>query len=190
VQDYNWCNNKINKSPKETQTVTEKLPLITHRFTLQSAKTIHTVCYQYFQIPGSVTGPVLTWNWTVATGLTTCKPGSLQLGRFYHQKPGISKLKVWLQISIWVLIVSWHNQYIYCAVLCALSPPAVSFGIWPIIGESRSKTREIRLTYGVISQRFYEYWPDRTTENGRWKSALNCTINILTVSRYIQDSNT
>jgi len=40
-----------------------------------------------------------------------------------------------LQLNIWVLIASWHDQYVDCAVLAALSPPAVRFAIGPILVE-------------------------------------------------------
>ena len=41
--------------------------------------------------------------------------------------PIIRFLLVWLQLSIWVLIVSWHSQYINCSALAPLSPPASKF---------------------------------------------------------------
>jgi len=45
-------------------------------------------------------------------------------------------LQLWLQISIWVLIVSWHDQFVDSAVLAALPPPAFRFAIGPIFIES------------------------------------------------------
>jgi len=76
---------------------------------------------------------------------TTRNPEPLQLGRFYQQKPGIATSQPWLQLSIWVLIVLWHDQYIDCAVLWAVSPPAFRYVIWPTFLESRSKIREFWL---------------------------------------------
>jgi len=73
------------------------------------------------------------------------------MDQFYHQKPGISSWQFWLQLSISVLIISWHDQYIDCVLLAALSPPAVRLAIGPMIVESLSKTREFRIKYGVIS---------------------------------------
>ena len=75
--------------------------------------------------------------------------------RFYHMKnpdrwrlgwfsPYISAFAspdISLELSIWVLIVSWHDKYVDCAVLAALSPPAFRFVIRPIFVESLSKTR-------------------------------------------------
>jgi len=72
-------------------------------------------------------------------GLTTRKPGPFQLGRFYHQKPGILSSQFWLPLSIWVLIVSWHDEYVDCAVLAALSPPAFRLAIWLTFVELLSK---------------------------------------------------
>jgi len=74
--------------------------------------------------------------WTVAMGLTTRKPQLLEMGRFYPQKPSISSSQLWLQLSIWVLIVSWEDQYIDSAVWAALRPRGFRFAIRPIIVES------------------------------------------------------
>jgi len=49
------------------------------------------------------------WNWTAV--------------------PTLQFLQLGLQLSIWVLIVSWHDQYIDCAVLAAHSPAAFRFAI-------------------------------------------------------------
>jgi len=107
-------------------------------------------CSQQFHVLGSVPGPVPIRNRTVAKGLTTRKPRRLQLGRFYLQKPGISTSQVWLQLSIWVRIVSWHDQYVNCAFSCALSHPTFRIAIWPILVESQSKPRKFRLKCGGI----------------------------------------
>ena len=39
---------------------------------------------------------------------------------------------LWPQLSFWVLIVLWHDQFANCAALCALSPPAFRYVIQPI----------------------------------------------------------
>ena len=36
---------------------------------------------------------------------------------------------VWLKVSIWVLIVSRHDQYVDCTILEAHSPPAYEFAM-------------------------------------------------------------
>jgi len=43
--------------------------------------------------------------------------------------PALWFLNLGHQISIWVLIVLWHDQYVDCAVLLALSPPVFRFAI-------------------------------------------------------------
>jgi len=101
----------------------------------------------------------------------TKNPDHLQMGRFYHQKPSISSSQFWLQLSIWVLIVSWHDQYVDCAVLAALSPPPPRIAIGPIFVGSLSKTRQFRVKYRVMSQGLNEYWSDRKSESRRWKSS-------------------
>jgi len=112
------------------------------------------------------------------------------MGRFYHQKPGIPSSRFSLQISIWVMIISWYGQYVHCAALAALSPPTVRYAIGLIFVELLSKTRDFYWKYGVISQRFYEYWSDHKSESGTCKSAKNCTIYVRTISRYEHNSNT
>jgi hypothetical protein len=44
-------------------------------------------------------------------------------------------LRRWLQLCIWVMIVSWNDQYADCAVLAPRSSPAVRFAIGPIFVE-------------------------------------------------------
>jgi len=75
--------------------------------------------------------------------------GQLALGRYPDQaktlcflagyKPDHGSilwfLHFWLQLSIWVLMVSWHDVYVDCAALAALSPTASKFAIWQIFGE-------------------------------------------------------
>jgi hypothetical protein len=53
------------------------------------------------------------------------------------------------------MIILWHDQYVYCAALCALSPPAFRFGVRPIFVELRSKTRNFRFKIGLISHHVY-----------------------------------
>jgi len=67
-------------------------------------------------------------------------PDRWHLGRFPHQNPAIGSPDNSLQLSIWDLIIVWHDQYIDCAVLAARSPPAFRFVIRPILVESLSKT--------------------------------------------------
>jgi len=85
----------------------------------------------------------------------------------------------WLQFSIWVLIVSQHDQYVDCAVSVALSPPAFRMAIRQVFVESRSKTRRFRLKPAMISQPLNEYQSDRESESGRWNSDYICTIYVV-----------
>jgi len=123
-------------------------------------------------------------------GFYHTKPGPLQLGRFYHPKPGISTSQVWLLLSIWVLIILWHDQYVDCSVLACHSLPAVKFAIRTIFIQSQLKIREIHMKYCVISQPLEEYWSDRKTECERWMGGSNCTIYILIMSWFNQNSDT
>jgi hypothetical protein len=112
------------------------------------------------------------------------------MGRFYYQKPGISCSEVWLQLSIWVLIVSQHDQYIDCAVLVTLSPPAFRFAIQQVFGESWSNTHQFHLIPGITSQPLNKYQSDYKFECSRWQSVESWTIYILTMSWYDQNTNT
>ena len=112
------------------------------------------------------------------------------LGRFPPQNPAFPSPDISLQLSIWVLIVSWHDVYADCAVLAVLSPPALRFAIRPIFVESLSKTREFRFKSTLISQPLDEYQSDLNAESGRWKIGLNCTIYVYIMSWYDQNSNT
>jgi len=88
----------------------------------------------------SYTAAVQVWNRTGCSSLG-CYPenrgthwvrGRVGTGPRFH----ITVPATWLQLNIWVLIVSWHDQYVDCAVLPPLSPPAVRFAIGPIFVES------------------------------------------------------
>jgi len=94
---------------------------------------------------------------TVATGLTTAKPRTLEKGQFYQQIAGICSAQFWLQLSITVLIISSHNQYVDCVVCASLSPPAVKFATVPIFCESILKTHNFRTKHGVFSEQFNQY---------------------------------
>ena len=125
-------------------------------------------CWQQFQPARTVPGKGWDRNQTVATVFTPRKSGPLQFGRFFHQKPGIRTSQLWLQLSIWVLIILWGDQYIDCAVLQAHSPPAFRYAIRPIFMESRSKTCEFRSEFALFSQPLNEYELDRKSECWRW----------------------
>ena len=117
-------------------------------------------------------------------------PDRWHLGRFSPQNPAFASPDVLLQLSIWVLILLWHDVYADCAVLAALSPPAFRFAIRQIFGELLSKTPNFRLKSTLISQPLNEYQLDLNSESGWWKIGLNCTIYIYIMSWYHQNSNT
>jgi len=79
---------------------------------------------------GSRTGqkpePLLSWRVVTRPGHRTAV---IWPGWNRTAVPNIRFLQLWLQLSIWVLIVSWDDQYVSCAVLAPLSPPAFRFAI-------------------------------------------------------------
>jgi hypothetical protein len=78
------------------------------------------------------------------------QPGPMHLGQFYHQSPSISTSQLWLQLSIWVLNASWHDQYVDCAVLPTLAPPTFRFPIQLQLAVSLSQTRKFGLKCSFI----------------------------------------
>jgi len=118
------------------------------------------------------------------------QPGTEPLQRVFTQNPFLKSQHFLLQLSIWVLIVSQHEQYVDCAVLFAPSPPGFRFAIRQVLVESRSKTRQVRLNTAFISQPLNEYQSDRKSECGRWKSDSCCTLYVWIMSWYDQNSNT
>jgi hypothetical protein len=91
------------------------------------------------------------------------------MGRFYHENGGIYSSQFWLELSIWVLIIQWHDRRVHCVVLAALLPLIVTFAIGPTFVESLLKTRDFGWKYGVILPQFNKYWSDLnlTVECGR-----------------------
>jgi len=135
-------------------------------------------------------GSCSTYNRTLITVLTIQKTRTIGNGLVLPPKTRHFKSTILAPISNWVLIISWHDQYVDCAVLAPLSHSAVRYPIGPILAKSLSKTGAFRLTCDVIPQRFNEYWSDHKSESVRWKSGENCTIYILIMSWYDQNSNT
>ena len=117
-------------------------------------------------------------------------PDRWHLGRFPPQNPAFASPDVSLQLSIWVLILSWHDVYADCEVLAALSPAASRFAIRQIFIDSLLKTREFCWKSTLIWQPLNEYQSDLNSESGWWKIGLNYTIYIYIMSWYNQHSNT
>jgi len=61
-------------------------------------------------------------------------------------------LHLWLQFSIWVLLVLWHGQYVDCVDLGALSPPAFRFAIRTIFVELLWKTAHFKRNLRVVDR--------------------------------------
>jgi hypothetical protein len=113
------------------------------------------------------------WNQkrTVATVLPHENSGTLHLGWVPPQNLAITSPHFSLQLSIWVLIVSWHDQYVDCAVLAALSPPTFRYAIQWIFAEWRMIPREFRFQLAIIPQPLNENQSDSKSDTGKWKSA-------------------
>ena len=105
-------------------------------------------------------------------------PDRWHLGWFPSQNPAFARPDVSLQLSISVLIVSWHDVYADCAVSAALSPPTFRLAIRLIFVESLSKTREFLWKSTLIWQPLNEYHSDLNSESRRGKIGLNCTIYV------------
>jgi hypothetical protein len=118
------------------------------------------------------------------------RPGPGPLQPVSTKNPGISSLHFWLQISVWVLIVTWHDHNVDCAVSAPLSPPALIFAIGSVLVASLLTTRTFRLKYHLLSQRCNQYCSNRKSDSERWKRGWYCAIYVLIMSRYDQHSDT
>jgi len=87
--------------------------------------------------PSSVPDPFknLTENSRRVVTSTGHKPMVFWPGWNRPTVPTLRFQHLWLQLSIWVVIVSWHDQYVDCAVLTALSLPAFRSAIGLIFVE-------------------------------------------------------
>jgi len=131
---------------------------------------LSTVYRIYSIIPRSTVASVSNGSKIAGRFRVRFYPGTEQLQRVSTQNPLLKSQHFLLQLSIWVLIVSQHVQYVDCAVLVAVSPPAFRFAIRQVFVESRSKTRQFRLNSAFISLPLNEYQSDRKSGSGRWKS--------------------
>jgi len=113
------------------------------------------------------------------------------LAGVYQDHCSISQfLQLWLQLSISVVIVLWHDQYVDCTDLTALLPPACRLAIRPIFVEWVWKNVQPLEKFAGFWLRLNEYWSDRKSNGGGWESGRFCTIYVLTMSWYDQHSDT
>jgi len=104
--------------------------------------------------------------------------------------PNIRFLQLWLQLSIWVLIISCHGQYLNCSSFAARSPPAFKYAIRPILFESLCNQETFHGTLAGSWSQLNEYLSHPKSESARWQSDQNGTIYTLITVRYNQNSNT
>jgi len=104
--------------------------------------------------------------------------------------PNLLFLHLWLQFSIWVLIVLWHDQSVDSAEWWALSPPSFRFVIQVIFVEWVWKKAQFSAKFAGFRSRLHKYWSYRIWDPRRWKYTWNCTIYVLIISQYDQNSNT
>ena len=90
-------------------------------------------------------------------GFYHTKTWTIEIGRVLPPQPGISTTPLWIKLSISVVIVLWHDQYIDYAVLRALSPPAFRYAIRLIFAESPSKTPRFRVHIALLSPPLNKY---------------------------------
>jgi len=76
--------------------------------------------------PGQKPDPLLSWQVVTQPRHRT---SGIWPGWNWTAVPNLRLLQLWLQSSIWVLIVLWHNQYVDFAELRVLLPPAFRFAI-------------------------------------------------------------
>jgi len=84
--------------------------------------------------------------------------------------PNILFLLLWLQSSIWVLIVSCHSQYVNWSALTPLSPPALKLAIQLIFVGWLWNNCWFWATLVGFRLRLNKYLSDRKSVSGRCKS--------------------
>jgi len=116
--------------------------------------------------------------------------GQVGTGLWFHITVPTTLSVVWLQLSLWVLIKLWHNQYVDCAVLAALSPPGVRITMRPIFVDSQWNNNIYEANFAGFRSQHNQYWSERNSESVRWKSGKSYTLYVLILSRYNQNSDT
>jgi len=131
----------------------------------------------------------LGWNWIVGTGPGQKPPrnankvtstgflrrwdinpwvfGRVKTALRYDFTVPSTVAQLCRQLSIWVLIVSWPNQFANCAVLCGHSSSAPGFVIRPIMVELLWNKAKFQAKLVGFRSRPNEYWSDRTFQSGR-----------------------
>jgi hypothetical protein len=89
------------------------------------------------------------WNRTgsMATGFTPSKIRTALNPWFFGWFHKFINSELWLQLSIWVLIVSQYNIYLKDAVLDAVSPRSLQFAFRSLFGELLGKNGRIYLLF-------------------------------------------
>jgi hypothetical protein len=79
-----------------------------------------------------------------------CLFGWAGTGLQFHITVPIALAVLWLQLSFWVLIKSSHDQYVDCAVLAAISPPAFKIAMQPIFVELLQNTAKFDAKFAGV----------------------------------------
>jgi len=101
---------------------------------------------------------------------TRNKPAVFRPGWNMTTFPTLRFLYQLLQWRVRVLIVSWHDQYVDCAVLAALSLTAYQFAIRLIFVDWQCKKGKCSVKWADFRWRLNEYWLDHIYEMARWQS--------------------
>jgi len=72
--------------------------------------------------------------------------------------PNLLFTPLWLQFSMWVLIILQHDQYVDYAELWPLSPVAFRFAIRLIFVEWLWKKAQLKAKFAGFWSRLHEYW--------------------------------
>jgi len=93
--------------------------------------------------------------------------------RFFGRFHSFANSGLWLQLSIWVLIVSQYDIYVKHTILHALSPPIVQFVIQSLFIKSFRKTPNF-LHYFTATQ-----WIVIRSQFGEWKVKEHLKLHLL-----------
>jgi hypothetical protein len=96
------------------------LVLVTHRGNSPAVRVLTGGSVWFGYRPSQKPDPVCLGGFVTRTGYWTA---GIWPGWNWTAVQNIRFLLLWLQLNIWVLIVSWHSQYVNCSALAPLSPP-------------------------------------------------------------------
>jgi len=142
----------------------QRVVLATHQGNLRAVRVLTGSSVQFYSRPWQKPEQLCLVGFATQTRHRTV---GIWLGVNWTAVANVRFLLVWLQLSIWVVIVSWHSQYVSCSALARLSPPAFKLAIRLILVEWLWNNGWCKAKLAGVRSRINEYFSDRKPEGGR-----------------------